>query len=300
MSLIGFDKIKNNLSDSYQNQRLHHGILLVGKKGIGKSSFATSFIKEILKSSAENNPDLLIVQKDEGKKEITVDKVRKIFSFVTQTSAGSKDKFIIIDSVCNLNKSASNALLKILEEPRPNNYLFLIAHNLSKVLPTIRSRCFIIKTDGVRKEEFKNIVEEKNFGFNEEDINFLSEICDDSPALAIELGAELKRLYELFLRSLINEKISDNLSKMIQDKNFNFEIFIRCYEFFMLRALKNYSDIKFDKFYEEEKVFDKLKQNFDIRKLQDNNDENLKVLYKTIPLNLSVKLTFINIFHSLT
>jgi len=299
MNLIGFDKINSQLSDSYQKDHLHHGILLSGKKGIGKSSFVLAFIKNLLGNFAENNPDILIVKKEDGKKEITVDKIRKIFSFATQTSANSKDKFIIIDSVCELNKSASNALLKLLEEPRPNNYLFLIAHNLNKVLPTLRSRCFIIKTPGLTKDEFKNVVQEKNFSFSEDDINFLSTICDNSPALAIEIGEDLKKVYELFLRSILNEKATDNLSKMIADKNFNFDIFIRCYEFFILRAQKSYSDIGFEKYYEEDKVFDKIKQKFSHSQLQDNFDENINVLYKTIPLNLSKKLTFINIFQSL-
>ncbi|MBL6664961.1 MAG: AAA family ATPase [Rickettsiales bacterium] len=299
MSLIGFDKIDRHLLDSYHNSHLHHGILLVGKKGIGKSSFALEFAQNISNNNSENNPDILLVKKDEGKKEITVDKVRKIFNFVTQTSAYSPNKFVIIDSVCNLNKSASNALLKILEEPRPNNYLILIAHNLSKVLPTIRSRCFIVKASGVTEDEFKNIVGEKVFSLSEEDINFLGAICDNSPALAIELGGDLKRFYELFLRSILNEKISDNLSKIVLDKKFNFEILIRCYEFFILRLFKSYFNIIFNKFYEEDTAFDKLKQKNDLIALQANNDENLKHLYKTIPLNLSVKLTFINIFHSL-
>ena len=298
MKLIGFDKINSQLSDSYNSNHLHHGILLSGKKGIGKYSFALNFIQNILNNRADTNPDILIIQKEEGKKEITVDKIRKLFSFVTQTSAHSKDKFVIIDSVCSLNKSAANALLKILEEPRPNNYLFLIAHNLNKVLPTIRSRSFIIKAQGLDKADFKNIITENNFSFSDTDINFLSELCDNSPALAIEIGEDLKRLYELFLRSLINEKVTESLLKIISDKNFNFDIFIRCYEFFILRLLKDYSNFKFTKFYEEEEVFIKLKQKFNSSVLQASFDENLNILYKTIPLNLSKKLSFINAFQS--
>lgn len=300
MSLIGFDKINKQLSDSYHNNKLHHAILLSGKQGIGKASFALSFIQNILNNFAENNPDILLIQKDEGKKEITVDKIRKIFSFVTQTSAHSKDKFIIIDSVCNLNKSASNALLKILEEPRPNNYLFLISHNLNKVLPTIRSRCFILKTNGLEKNDFKQIITQQNFSFNDSDIEFLSNISNNSPALALEIGEDLKIFYELFLRSLLNEKITEKLSKIVADKNFNFDLFIRCYEFLISRLFKSYSNIKMDLFYEEKQVFEKLKQRFSYSYLQSRNDENINILYKTIALNLSKKLSFINTFQSLT
>jgi DNA polymerase-3 subunit delta' len=114
--LIGFNQTKSALFNSHQTQKLHHAILLHGKKGIGKASFAAELAKEILGKSALY-PDLLLIEKEAEKKEITVDKIRKIADFSNQTSAISADKFILIDSACELNKSASNALLKILEEP---------------------------------------------------------------------------------------------------------------------------------------------------------------------------------------
>src|SRR3989338_1395027 len=134
--LIGFENIKSKLQDSYQQNRLHHAIMLCGKNGIGKASFAKEFALEILQAGKNtHHPDLLLIEREEDKKEISVAKIREIAKFFNQTSAISKNKFIIINSADELNRSSANALLKILEEPNNNNFLILISHSISKSLP---------------------------------------------------------------------------------------------------------------------------------------------------------------------
>ena len=251
--LLGFESIKSTLLDSYQNQKLHHAILLCGKKGIGKASFAREFAEKILGEKIANHPDLLLIEKESGKKEITVDKIRKISEFANQTSAISPYKFIIVDSACELNKSAANALLKILEEPRDNNFLILVAHNLSRVLATIRSRCQIVKIADLNSADFTQILRQKKF--SAEEISFLSEICDNAPAIAIEMGTELTQLYQLFLESLKNKKINPEFLKKISDKNFSFVIFEKIFEFFSNRLFKFNVGAKINFFYNEEEIF---------------------------------------------
>lgn len=298
MNLIGFDKISSNIIGSFSENKLHHAILIDGKKGIGKASFAKELLKKLSGNNNLNNPDILLIEKEGDKKEITVDKIRKIFDFTTQTSAISKNKFIIIDSACQLNKSASNALLKALEEPRPNTFLFLISHSINKILPTIKSRCFIVKVPSLTQEQFYQIIKNSNSEITENELLFLSEICDNSPATALNSGDEIKRFYELFLRSLLIDKISDSLQKIISDKNFNFEIFVKCYEFFNYRFCKFLSQNNFVTFFEEDKVFEKLKDKYQLKQYLKFSDDNLELLHKTIPFNLSKKLSFINIFNN--
>ena len=294
--LIGFNQTKSALLKSYQTQKLHHAILLHGKKGIGKASFAAELAKEILGKSALY-PDLLLIEKEVEKKEITVDKIRKIADFSNQTSAISADKFILIDSACELNKAASNALLKILEEPRPNNFLILISHNLNRVLPTIRSRCQIVKIPDLSLRDFSEILHQNNLQFPPKDLQFLSEIFDNSPAEAITLGLELTRFYELFLRSLYNKKISEELLKKISDKNFSFTIFEKSFEFFISRLLKRLNAALDNFYFDEEKVFLNLIQKYSAQKIFIIGDEALNLLRRTTQLSLDKKLSFINIFN---
>jgi len=72
---------------------------------------------------------------------IRVDDVRKANEFLSKTSFNDGWRVVIIDSADDMNKSAANALLKILEEPPARTLLLLISHNTGNLLPTIRSRC---------------------------------------------------------------------------------------------------------------------------------------------------------------
>lgn len=297
--MIGFDKIKSELLHSFQNHKLHHAILLHGKKGIGKAGFAKELANQILGASTLQHPDLFLIEKDAEKKEIGVDKIRSIKDFATQTSAISQYKIIIIDSACELNKSSSNALLKILEEPRPNSFLFLISHNLNRVLATIRSRCHLVTISNLSAVDFREILQQKNPDLSGKNLEFLSEICDNAPADAINIGADLARFYELFLRSIANKKISEELLKKISDKSFPFLIAEKSCEFFFSRLSKSINTSAISYFFEEEKVFLNLIRKFPPEKIFSICDESLKLLRKTTALNLDKKLSFINIFNNL-
>ncbi|MBM3580257.1 MAG: AAA family ATPase [Alphaproteobacteria bacterium] len=278
--LIGFTQVKSRLLAVYQNHKLPHAILLLGKKGIGKASFARELAEAISK-------DILVIEKEAEKREIGVERIRGIKDFVNQTSAISDDKFIIIDSACELTRSAANSTLKILEEPNPHNFLILIAHNLNAVLPTIRSRCQIIRIPNLSHTDFAKIVKD--------DSGFLAEICENSPAEAIALGADLARSYELFLRSILNKKLSDELLKKISDKNFSFRVLEKICAFFFNRAGKFSAGLPLNFYFEEEKVFLQMNR----KKIFDMHDEAMLLLRKTTSINLDRKLTLINIFNQL-
>jgi len=294
--LTGFNQTKSTLANLYHNKKLHHAILLHGKKGIGKASFAKEFVGEILK----NNSDILLIEKEEGKKDIVVEKIRKIAGFVNQTSSGNSDKFIIIDSACELNKSASNALLKILEEPHANNFLILIAHNLNQVLPTIRSRCQALKINDPSFADFETIIKKTSAKFTAEEILFLAEIFDNSPAQALALGEDISRFYQLFLRSILNNKLNDELIKKIADKNFPFLIFEKIFDFLISRLSKAQLGLTPKFFFEEAAIFTKILQQFSLAEIFAINDESLNVLRKTANLYLDRKLCLINIFNKIT
>ncbi len=297
MQLIGFDALKVKLQTSYKQNLLHHAILLNGKKGIGKASFAKNFAFEILNAKDENHPDILIIEKEETKKEISVEKIREISSFLNQTSAISKNKVIIIDSADELNRSSSNALLKILEEPRNNNFLILISHSISKLLPTIRSRCQIVKINDLSFDDFSKIAKNEMPQIVDEQIKILSEICDNSPAKAINDGEDLIWLYDTLLNSLKNKIIDEELLKKLADKKFNFENFNEIINFFFLRLVKYYNG-KIDYFlFDEKEVFLNLENKFSLKEIFDINDEANISIARANSLSLDKKLTFINFYN---
>jgi len=88
-----------------------------------------------------NNPDLKIIDTD-----WSISEIRTIKNFLSQKPYNHLNKVVIIKNADNLAAEAQNALLKVLEEPGLNNYLILTTNQPSSLLPTIHSRCHLIKT----------------------------------------------------------------------------------------------------------------------------------------------------------
>ncbi len=309
--LIGFEAIKSTILESYKNNKLHHATLFYGKKGIGKATFVKALALEILASqsydkisgkisgtiSGTHHPDLLLIEKQEGKRDIVVDQIRKISEFINQTSAISKDKFIVIDAADDLNRAASNALLKILEEPHQNNFLILISHNPSKLLPTIKSRCQLIKINDLTSEDFTKILSQNILKFSPQETKILSEMCDNSPARAIDIGRDLIEFYESFLNSIKTKKLSDEILAQIADKNFNFEIFCEVITFFFHR-LSLYKTGQSEYFiFDEKEVFAKLSETMSTEKIFDLSSAAAAEMAKVNSLNLDKKLMLVNVFN---
>lgn len=281
---------------------MHHAILLHGKKGIGKSSFAKDFVNQIT-GVIPNNPDLLFIKKNDGKRDIVVDQIREIADFVNQTAAISKSKFIIIDAADDLNKSGANALLKILEEPHKNNFLILISHLPGKLLPTIRSRCQAIQVADLSFEDFAKILQENHPSalpkLKAEEIKFLGAICDNSPSYAIKKGDDLVEIYQEFLNSLADKKLSEIILKKLADKNFDFEIIAKVIIFFLYRLSLVSQGLLKDLFFNEEEVFAASKLISNPKNLLEISVEIDATLNKIIFLNLDKRLALLNIFNQL-
>jgi len=89
-----------------------------------------------------NNPDIFVINQDSG---WTIEIIRLTKNFLSQRPFNHQNKIIVINDAHNLNIESQNALLKTLEEPGDNNYLIITTSKPSKILPTIISRCHLIK-----------------------------------------------------------------------------------------------------------------------------------------------------------
>jgi len=99
----------------------------------------------------QNNPDILLINQDSG---WGIDQIRKINNFLSQKPFSHQSKIVVIKETQNLNTESQNALLKNLEEPGKNNYLVLSTNKIKSILPTILSRCQIVKIS--EKSKFEN------------------------------------------------------------------------------------------------------------------------------------------------
>ena len=165
--LFGITENFNELVNLYKKDRLPNKILLSGPKGIGKATLAFHFINYVLSINEDcaynldnhtinknnksyklvlnkTNPNLFLIDIDIQKKNIEIDQIRNLIRNMSKSSFNIKPRFIIIDNIDHMNLSASNSLLKILEEPSDNTF-FLIINSNKKILETIRSRCLDFK-----------------------------------------------------------------------------------------------------------------------------------------------------------
>ncbi len=101
----------------------------------------------------ENHADLMLVQTDA--KSIKVDEVRGILPFAARKPFEGGYKAVLIPEADKMTEQAQNALLKVLEEPPPKTVFLLGARNGKNLLPTIRSRCIILKTQKCADAESK-------------------------------------------------------------------------------------------------------------------------------------------------
>jgi DNA polymerase III, gamma/tau subunits len=92
---------------------------------------------------------------------ISVDQVRELGEFMSLTAALSPWRVAVIDTIDELESSAANALLKILEEPPPNTIFFLISHAPGRLLPTIRSRCRRLDFAGLDDDAMASVLEHR-------------------------------------------------------------------------------------------------------------------------------------------
>ena len=145
-----------------QQDRLPSALMLVGDDGIGLSSLAQSFAhrticlsptedniacgecESCLLFNAGNYPDFYHLVPEEGKDSIKVDAIRELSKSLALSSQYTKPRVVIIDPADAMLHQAANSLLKTLEEPSENTCLILIAHSLSSLPVTIRSRCQLV------------------------------------------------------------------------------------------------------------------------------------------------------------
>src|SRR3569832_399582 len=169
---FGHREAEAALLNGYRSGRIAHAWLLGGPQGIGKATLAYRMARFVLANRDANAPavraaeslavdsddhaarlvttgahgGLLTLERSANDKGvmrtvITVDETRETISFFGSSAAVEGCRACIVDPVYELNPKASNALLKILEEPPQQSLFLLISHAPARVLAAIKSRC---------------------------------------------------------------------------------------------------------------------------------------------------------------
>ena len=154
-------RLWQQLYQSHQTGHLPHALLLAGQTGLGKSLFATDFAKTLLckepvnqqacqqcrdclLTAAGTHPDLCSLTPEKSGQGIKIDQIRDVIAKINHTSQATY-KIIVINPADSLLLAASQALLKSLEEPSERTLFILLTEKIERLLPTIRSRCQILR-----------------------------------------------------------------------------------------------------------------------------------------------------------
>lgn len=194
--IIGHQQQLDFLRKSFGAGKASHAYIFAGPAKLGKKTLALSFLSEIL--GRTNHPDFILVNAEEG--EIKISQIRDLvwklslkpysFDFGGEADKTSLPSFkaALINDAHLMNTEAQNALLKTLEEPRGNAFIFLVTCQPDSLLGTIISRAQTIKFYPVGSSDIKAFLETKGIsGKTAEDI---SRISSGRPGVAMDFVSD--------------------------------------------------------------------------------------------------------------
>lgn len=217
MTILGHEEQIAAFREAADSDRLHHAWLLAGPQGIGKAMFAHAAAARLLADAAGppvdlpglqvpalhpivnyinagSHPDLRVLERltrdksDDLARSISIDQVRTLQSMFATTPSLSRRRVVIIDAIDDLERPAANALLKNLEEPPMGTIFFLISHAPGRLLPTIRSRCRLLRFGPLGSADMTRILQAELPEEPSDEIEALVGAGEGSPGRALRFA----------------------------------------------------------------------------------------------------------------
>ena len=218
--LFGQAAAEQGFLAAWAEGRLHHAWLLRGPRGIGKATLAYRIARALIADGpgpeqtgvpttldapggcpvaarirARSEPCLAVLRRSVNEKtgrlrsQITVDEVRAVRRFLALTAADGGWRAVIVDPADELNRSAANALLGVLEEPPARTALLLVAHSPAALVATIRSRCRTLDLRPLGAEALAAAMAQAEAPVTQADSGPLALIASGSVGEALRLSA---------------------------------------------------------------------------------------------------------------
>lgn len=166
-ALLGNEDLKRRLSGALRRDKTSHCFLISGPVGSGKRTLARLLAAALecegqdkpcgcccpcRKVMADIHPDVITVDTPE-RKTVPVEQVRALQADAYIRPNEGRRKVYCFPRAQALTESAQNALLKLIEEPPPYGVFLLLSDNPEKLLPTVRSRCALLRLEPVPRAE---------------------------------------------------------------------------------------------------------------------------------------------------
>ncbi|MFQ5455235.1 MAG: DNA polymerase III subunit delta' [Nitrospirota bacterium] len=205
-SIIGHTIPKRILQSAIKRERIGDAYLFIGEEGIGKRLTAINFAKAIYCREIKDDscnicstchridmmiyPNITLIE-PEGNF-IKIAQVRNIKEDIGYRTIDNGRKIYIIDYADRMNQEASNSFLKTLEEPEGNSTIILITSRPYRLIPTITSRCQVIKFNPLSIDHISDILISKK-GISQRDARFFACLSEGKIGKALEMDREIVR-----------------------------------------------------------------------------------------------------------
>jgi len=221
----GQDNAVRYLSNNLRSGRIANGYLFIGPEGVGKALAAKAFLMALMcpekgegsacgqcpvckRINEQSHPDVLWIRPENSRK-IKIEEIRKAKDMLSLKPYESSISACVIEEAHMMTMEASNALLKVLEEPPGQALLILISNKREWLLPTVLSRCVEVRFHYLPVDETKDIMM-RHSAVDKETAYFLAYFSGGSPGRALEMMDEdilaRKKGITGVMESIINKK----------------------------------------------------------------------------------------------
>lgn len=259
----GHDSQATEMLEAARTGRLHHAWLFAGPQGIGKASFAEAMALRLLAEASGRAPRMagLAVEPDhpaahlfaagshpdyrrlerlarektgDVARSITVDQVRQLGPMFATAPSMSDRRVVVIDAIDDLERSAANALLKSLEEPPAGTTFLLVSHAPGRLLPTIRSRCRMLRFAPLTIAEVATVLNDLLGDPDEAEV--LAQLAGGAPGIALRYAGQDVAALDAAIERIAGQGDRGNAERVALSRALSSKSAQPRYELFLERA----------------------------------------------------------------
>lgn len=210
-NLLGHEWAVSLLKEHIVQEQVRHAYLLTGPQGVGRRTLALRFAQALnclqppepgefcgqcracVQFERAQHPDLALVQAEQQGGILRVDQVRDLQRSLSLAPYQARYRVALLLRFEEANANAMNALLKTLEEPAPQVLLLLTAESAESLLPTIVSRCEVLRLRPLPVDQVDRGLQE-HWGLAADQAQLLAHISAGRPGFAVQLFQQPDRL----------------------------------------------------------------------------------------------------------